>query len=319
MGEADERPERQEPTDESKAAAKTQTDFIDNFEIDEEDLGEDAFEEGQPVKKLPAEAPAPAQSREASEVQPKLDANGQPITPPKAAEPAPVPGAPVGEQPPAQPTPTAQAAPVGEEPAAPVARTQEQVQEGYREWRGQVEGLLATNHYNLSSEQLAELELNPGEFIPKMMSRVYLDSVTATLAQVVNYLPQMIRSVQETHTKATAAEDKFYERWPNLKDHHATVLRVGQVYRQLNPGASMEDFINEVGAQTMIAMRIPPEELARHLTAPKPNGNAAATAAARAAPFQPAATSPAGRPAPATPKNPFEALAEEFEEELSED
>lgn len=319
--EEDQRPNTQPPTEEQKVSAKEQSDFIDDFDSDEEDLGEDPFEEGKPVKQTPAEAPVvPAQSREASTA-PQLDANGNPVVPqvPPVQTPV-VPPAQTAEQKPAQPTTTTTPAaevPVGEEPAAqPPSRTAEEVQGDYRTWRGQTEGLLATHHYKLTQEELDQLDENPGEFIPKIMSKVYLDAVTATLSQVVQYMPQMVRQVNEQSTKAVKTEDKFYEAWPDLRNHHATVVRIGQVYRNLNPNASVEDFINEVGAQTMVALRMQPP--AQTPTA-KPNGNAAQAQAARAAPFRPAAVSPAGAPPKAEPRNIFDQLTSDFEEVMDED
>jgi len=320
--EEDQRPNSQPDTAEQTAAAKVQSDFIDDFDSDEEDLGEDPFEEGKPVKQTPAEGgttPTPAQSREASTV-PQLDANGNPVVPqvPPVQTPV-VPPAQTTEQKPTQPAttiPSAETAPVEETVTQVPARTAEEVQGDYRTWRGQTEGLLATHHYKLTQEELDQLDENPGEFIPKIMSKVYLDAVTATLSQVVQYMPQMVRQVNEQSTRSTKTEDKFYEAWPDLRNHHATVVRIGQVYRNLNPNASVEDFINEVGAQTMVALRMQPPA---QTPAAKPNGNAAQAQAARAAPFRPAAVSPAGAPPKAEPRNVFDQLTSDFEEVMDED
>lgn len=303
-----------EPNADVKAAAKEQSDFITDFDTDEDDLGEDAFEEGKPVPQVkapaavPAVVPPVAQSREASTATPQLDANGQPIPPAPPAQTATPQAATPGSETPAQPAKTV----VGEE--APAAQTTEQIQEKFKEWRGQSEDLLAKHHYALTPEQKTEMEANPAEFIPKMMSRVYLDAVTATLTQVTQFLPRMVEHINRQAVTTGKAENSFYERWPKLKDHGDMVIRVGQVYRSLNPMASAEDFINEVGAQTMVALRLSPEEIQAAIT----GGKAAKPAATAAAPFRPATSTPSGGIAPAVQKNPFDALADEFEEEVEE-
>ena len=298
--------------------AKEQTDFIDNFDLDEDNLGEDAFEEGravpapkttQPAEAQPTAAPAvPAQTPAAQPAQ-------QPAEPPKAPAQQPAQAQPQTQQPaPAQASTTPQqpSQAQGEEPAAPVQPTSEQIQARYKEWRGQTENLLATHHFALTEQEQNDLELNPGEVIPRLMSKVYLDAVTATLSQVVNYLPRMIASVNESQTVQSKSEEEFFGRWPQLKDHKDMVLRVGQVYRQLNPRASKEDFMNEVGAQTLVALRIPPEGIAPQ---PKVNGNTQAQQTAKATPFVPAATAPGGGAPQQPPRNIFDQLASDFEEE----
>lgn len=305
-----------------------QQNFIDAFETDEDELGEDALE-GAPVAKptagTPAATPAPAQSDAASDAG-ELGPDGQPTqaqVPPAGSEGDPTSDAQAAQQP-AQPQETAEQKAVREEQerlanAPPqTARTPQQVQEQYGAWRKQTEDALAKSHYALSQEQADELDINPAEFIAKAMSRVYLDAVTATLTQTMQFLPQMIQGIQTQEKASNANEDVFFGRWPKLKEHQATVLRVGQVYRQLNPQASMEQFINEVGAQTMVALRISPDEAAGVQPAPVGNGRAARNGVL-AAPggFKPATSTPGGA-LPVQQKNPFELLNEEFEEELDE-
>jgi len=301
-------PRRVEPAPDVEAA-KVQQSFLDTFEEDEDDLGEDPLAEGQPQPVKTAGAKAPAQSAETSTT-PQLDKDGKPI--PAQAAPADTSGDLQEEDEEGKPATTPKkveepAKAVEEQPAAQ-AQTPEQIAQRYSQWRGQTEDLLAKHHYAFTQEQIDEMDVNPGEFISKAMSRVYLDAVTATLTQVTQHLPRMVEQINQQAANSVKSEDTFYERWPKLKDHADTVLRVAAVYRQLNPTASTEDFVNEVGAQTMVALRLTPEDMG--IQTQKPNGKQAPA-------FRPASSTPAGgAQSPAQTPNIFAQLADEFEEEL---
>lgn len=190
------------------------------------------------------------------------------------------------------------------------AATPAQMQEQYVKWRGETEDLLAKHHYTFTQEQMDELDVNPADFISKAMSRVYLDAVTASLTQIAAHLPRMVQSINDQSTHANKHEEAFYQKWPQLKVHHDKVLRMGAAYRQMNPEATVEDFINEVGAQTLVSLRISPDSQANG------NGQVQAQAAPAASKgFKPASSSASG--GSVTPqKNVFAELADQFEEDV---
>lgn len=293
-------------------AAKEQQDFIEDFDSDEDnlELGDLVGEEGEPVRT--AGAVAPAQSAETSTT-PELDASGKPVVKPAPLVDTSGDLQEDDEEGKSATTPRSEPARTVVEESAPVqTQTPEQVQQRYTQWRGQSEELLATHHYALTQEQIDEMDLDPAKFIPKVMSRVYLDAVTAALTQVTQHLPRLVAQINAQSVNSDKSEESFYSRWPKLKDHAPTVLRMGATYRQLNPAASVEEFINEVGAQAMVALRISPEEMG--VQTQKPNGKTVT-------PFRPAASTPAGgAQTPAAPPNVFAQLAQEFDdEELSEE
>lgn len=215
-----------------------------------------------------------------------------PVVPP-VAEPTQVP-----QQPPAEPRPEA-VAPVAAptEPVAPAAPVVPEVPVPTAvETREQAEATLATHHYALSEEQAAELDENIAVAVPKMMARVYMDSVTNTLAHVLQNLPGLVDNVLSQREVVQASEESFFASWPKLRDQRETVTNIAQVYRQLHPAASSEQFIREVGAQTMVALKISVDEVPAELPV------------AKAQPFVPAASSPPSSPSP-PPTNPFEQMA----------
>lgn len=201
---------------------------------------------------------------------------------------------------PAQPVVAAPAEPASPAAAAPAPVSTENIQEVFTDWRKQTEDLLAQHHYALSEEDMARLDTEPQEFIPRLAARIYLDAVSAAISQVVNYLPRMVRQVNEQDAVNSQSENAFFERWPDLKQHQQKVIAIGQTYRQMNPQATAEQFINEVGAAAMVSLRLDP---------------AGKTPAAPATqqPFVPAAQTPQGGvPKPVKPTNIFSQLDEEF-------
>lgn len=210
------------------------------------------------------------------------------------------------------------AAPVQQQPVTPpvdggtpeAAPTPEQMTEYYRTWRTQTEDVLAKTHYRLSQEQIDELDTNPVEMLPKVMAKVYLDAVTATMAQINANFPRLVNEVLERNKVGDAREQQFFEAWPDLKGEAPTVLRIAGAYRQMNPNATTDDFIREVGAQAMVTLRKPIPGMA--------NGNGAPPIIPAKA-FKPAAATPPSTGAAPPPKNPYEVLNDSFDEDFDTD
>ena len=259
--------------------------FVDDTG-DDYGAGDDEGEPETPV--APAEASKPAA---AATEPPATSATTPPATPE-------APSAPAAAQP-TQPTP---------EPAAQPELSPEQVHERFKQYREEAVTLLTEKHYNLSADQVKEI-VDPetgmvnGEKLAKTVSRVasqvYMDVVTAAMGQMVQNLPALIHRVQEARQTSQSHEAKFFEAWPDLKDHRDVVIRIGTAFRRANPTANLEQFVQEVGASAMIALRKTPTA---RPTPPAP--------APAAQPFRPAAASRPATPPPVQgPVNPFAALA----------
>lgn len=295
------------------------------------EAAEPAAEAEAPAEAEPAEAAAPAEAEpeakpgdipegemnafladEADDLDEELPADSGQA---KAAEPEEAPVA-EGEKP-AEAEAPSEAAPAAakpeeakpEEPTVPPAGeppqpqpTEEELQERYTTWRTGAEAALAKQHYLLDDATVEELEANAELTIPKLMSRVYLDAVTASVGHVIAALPGLITQMNEVQRQSDKAEENFFEAWPLLKDRRPDVIRLGQMYRQVFPQASEVDFIREVGSQAHIALKIPvaAQEVTPAAPAPKP--------------FTPAvSTAPGGTPQPKA--NPFEELSNEMAQE----
>lgn len=126
--------------------------------------------------------------------------------------------------------------------------------------------VLAKNHFALNDEQFRELDENPREYIPKMLGRLYLDAVQGSVAAMLGQMPQVIKSLNDTQAANEAAEKQFYDQFPVLKtkpEYIAHVKKVTTLHRQLNPKASLDDMIRDVGLQTSLAFKLPVPESIR--------------------------------------------------------
>ncbi len=283
----------EDPVVESFADA---ADFPDPLALDEEEEGE-----------APAAKETPEGDAEGGET--KAEVKAEEGEPPK--EPAEVkadekpPEAPAESKPETEPAPDT---PKPEEEEVPPQQPDlEAVTAEFTKWRGEAETMLAEHHYGLSDEQVQELEDDDVpesliKAIPVMMSRVYLDAVTAAMGQITTHLPQLITMVTDRQAQQTREEGEFFEEWPALTEHGDTVRRMGHAYRQANPNVTKEKFITEVGASVMVALQLPIEGA----------GEPAAATEVKAKPFLPAAK---GTPASAAAekKGEFELLNDEFD------
>lgn len=235
----------------------------------------------------------------------------------------PAPAAPTAQPPASQPTapvPPSTAQPAAQPPQQPSSPTTQpapdqqvdpqQVVQAFQQWRQNAEHVLSNSHYNLSQEDANQINIDPGQVIPKLMSRVYLDAVTAAVNVIAQALPYTVMNTIDAHNGYQKNEDEFFGEWPGLKDHHAEVIRTGQVFRHLNPKASKADFIRSVGAQVAMSLG---------LTAEQARGAAArqvASAGQRVLRhIPPAASARHMATPPRTPANIFEQMAQDTAED----
>lgn len=166
--------------------------------------------------------------------------------------------------------------------------------------------------YEIDAERAELLRAQPEEVLPQLAAEMYLDVYQNVVNTVTQMLPQIMQQVTAQQQQQKAGEDAFFSRWKalNTPEGRAQATRFANVYRQAYPQATQEQFIEEVGLQTMIALRLPIE------------GVSAPAAQVPVAPRQPAPRTPASTtsiPSDARrgSRNMFESMAEEFlQEEL---
>lgn len=290
--------EQEQPQEAPSAPEAKQTDPWDElakvFESNSDDEGE-----APEVSKEPVEAAQPS-TEEREE-----PAGAEPEPEEKQPEPDLAASQPEQAQPkaavePEQETPPAEAEPVQQE--APT-----QTPEQLAEMRMAAEEQLTT-YFALSDEDAEKLIERPQEVLPKLAAKVYLDVYDAVMKGVQTVLPQMVVGLQRQKEVESRAESAFYDKWKGLNTQQGRELvnRLGMMYRQLNPRANLDQFIQDVGLQASIQLRLPIEGYTTQ---------SAPSQVPSAIPVQPASTTSHPRVAPASDRNPFSVLADEFLEE----
>jgi hypothetical protein len=168
--------------------------------------------------------------------------------------------------------------------------TPEQVAEAKAQFQAALE-----RNYQFSEEEALGLQTEPEKVIPRLAAKLHAEILGDVMRQIQQTVPNMIQGVQASNTRETKAKDEFYGAWPELRSHEDKVIAVGKMFREMNPTASPQEAIKQIGRLTMVALG---KDVAVQ-NAPPPPAKAS---------FQPAATGRVASPAPA--KSEWEQLIE---------
>ena len=257
----------------------------------------------------------PAPPPESAPAEPKAEPPAAPTTPP-APPPAeePKPAEPVkSEEPPtaepvAAPVEAAKqepaVTPLAEAPATGGPLSPADTLAQLTEHRAVLEEKLATEHFKLNDDMVELMDTDPSLAVSKIASKVYLDAVTGLYGQFVNQLPGMIEQTLASRAESSAITDRFFESWPQLQKadqaHVQTIARIAQVYKGMNPQATPDQYIKDVGLHAMAKLGLALQP------AVAPTAQPAVVAPAA---FQPAATAaPSGGNPPPQDPNPFASI-----------
>lgn len=164
-------------------------------------------------------------------------------------------------------------------------------------------------HYALSKEDADAMISEPETVLPRLASQVYLDVYESVLRDVQMMMPRAVQTITQQSQAAQKDEADFYTAWPKLKEHSQEVMRLGQMYRQMYPQATKEQFIQDVGVHAMVNLKIPIQN-----AQPAAQQQVPAQPAQRNVPPAPPRGGPAVTP-PSTPQgsgNPFSDLADDW-------
>lgn len=167
---------------------------------------------------------------------------------------------------------------------------------------------LEQNAYKLTKEETDAFELDAVGQIPKLMARVQVASMKATVNLIKNLVPKLIDSQVEKTSgvkeKSKAALSEFYSTNSDLneKDHAALVNKWAGAFRAQNPTASRQEAIKFVGQAIRTELGL----------APLVPGTPAK--AGRPQPFSPARPGARQPVAQTVEENPFGGLGIDLEE-----
>lgn len=146
-----------------------------------------------------------------------------------------------------------------QQPEAAPSPTSEELNAQYEKFFTDSVEVLSEKVYKLDAETAEKLDTSPSEVIPKLAATLHMQVLTAAVTQIANMLPSAMAMQGERQTVAQQREQKFYEKFPALKEHSTTVQRLAAAYRQTNPKADFDTAVSEIGTMAMVALRLPLE------------------------------------------------------------
>lgn len=232
-----------------------------------------------------------------------------PVVPPAVA-----PAAPVAAQPTSAPQPPAPASPVQQDASPPLNPADPRaIADAITANEPAIIDHVAATVFALSPEEIEALETNAVEAVPRLMAKCLVRAQQNLLSQLPNLIPRMIQTHMQVQQRNDENANKFYSAWPGLKkaEHGTLVNRLAHSYRQMNPSASLDQMIQDVGAMVMVAAKVPAAAtngvgVPAHPMAP------AVAALPQPAAFSPAQGGPASSPS-APEENPWGFLGGENE------
>lgn len=273
-----------------------------------------------PAGEKPAEEPA-APAEELEEEPSEPPAKEEPAEPPSKEKPAVEPEVPEEEppkeEPPEEVAPTEE--PAAEEPPAEVHLPEPQPEITLEEYNKQMADFREKalpeleKTYAVSAEDVDEFQTNPGEVLSRLASQLHFNIYTSLYSAVISQLPGVMNQVNSASQQSNELETAFYAKWGKLKDpsHKAVVDRTVRAYRQLNPKADADTFINEAGLLAMSAAGLPLE------VDVQPVGGEETPPAAKKKGVKPAAPGSGGTPRKAGSKKGTGSVFEEIAEDVS--
>jgi hypothetical protein len=249
---------------------------------------------------LPASIPAVSTKPPVAAQPPQVPAT-PPVAPAAAApQPPAAPAAPdAGTQPPAE-APAATATPTDVPPAdvdSLIAAFDSQAAEIFQQVAPQ---------FNLTPEQITELETDAANALPKLLATTYMKSIKTAMTAMQQLVPQMIQKTIAQQEAGREMESAFFKQWNQLdRSKHGNDIRMfAKTFSAANPRMTQAELFSLVGAAVMAK-----NGLAMSPTAP-------AAAAQPAMGFTPAvASAPVTHQKPVDDSNPFSGMGRHFDEE----
>lgn len=202
-----------------------------------------------------------------------------------------------------------------DEPETPKPETEEQKRDREEQERQAEEKAFndLKTYYALPEDAVERLRTEPELVLPELAAKMHRAVMVNAERQMMQRMPQMLQQYTQLQEANAAAKEAFFSRWPSLKGHEAQVLKTGEYFRSVNPKATPQERLEQVGKMTCLALGIDPD--------PQPDDEAPTRkpVQSKAKPKKPAmkpAATAGGSGGSAVPeRNVFTEIAEEFEAE----
>lgn len=186
-----------------------------------------------------------------------------------ASQPAEAPPAPVETRTPASQAPpqtaqvpqapapqTAQPAVAGVQ-APPSGITTEELLQRRQAWADQL-----AQQYQIPEADIDVLATEPHKVLPQLAANIVVNTYEAVVQYLNHAMPHLIGTMMHQANVYRSETERFFQAWPELRESKdprlgQTVTWIAQGYRKMNPTASVDQAIQDIGRQAIAALNIP--------------------------------------------------------------
>lgn len=115
--------------------------------------------------------------------------------------------------------------------------------------------------YQVAEEDVPLLIAEPEKALPKLAAKLHMQVMQNVRNEVQQMMqqsvPAIVQNQQVMAAKNLEAKNAFYKVNADLVEHEATVLQVGAMYRQMNPQATPEKSIKDIGDLVRVSLGLP--------------------------------------------------------------
>jgi hypothetical protein len=216
---------------------------------------------------------------------------------------------PATQAPPQQPAaPTVQTGPQGQQPQFPTHAEPARIADALTSNIDDLVGHLAKSpEFQLSEVEIEAINTDVTTAIPQLLAKAHVRAQASALRQMEQVIPAIMQRFMTAERARSKSEGAFYSRWPDLNPaaHGDLVNRFAATYRRMNPQASREQLIEEIGPMVMMAAKVAPSMMRPANGGVAPQNGAPARRQPPPSPFQPAVGGSAAPPAAAS-EDPWE-------------
>lgn len=173
---------------------------------------------------------------------------------------------------------------------------------------------LAQQHYQLSDDDVKAIETDVVTALPQLMGRIHANTVASVMRFMEQSVPAMLQSHTKVQTANNTAKDTFFAGVkgldPKNEAHQEAAAKAVKLYRGMNPDATMDDIVANVGPILYATLKITPPTAAAPGAPPNPSQPRMRPVAAA---FHPAIPSNGAPPQPQAP-GAFDGLGASYDE-----
>jgi len=141
--------------------------------------------------------------------------------------------------------------------APPAGITTEELLQRRQAWADQL-----AQQYQIPEADIDVLATEPHKVLPQLAANIVVNTYEAVVQYLNHAMPHLIGTMMHQANVYRSETERFFQAWPELRESKdprlgQTVTWIAQGYRKMNPTASVDQAIQDIGRQAIAALNIP--------------------------------------------------------------